>query len=162
MPDQVVHLQQLHGQTRKTSLLSFPPKTRLHGVRGVPSPTRCSRHLHRLVLRLIVGLVTSSLLKARRHLLPRKTSDPYYPTSCILLIDTIYSHSNFTPLDKIEAVFEQIADDMLHDKTSLSVLIKTRGKASRPGDTSTVVKEQRIAFPGKTAQEAWRFCRLQT
>lgn len=62
-------------------------------------------------------------------------------------------------IQRIESVFEEIADSLLSEKDRLSITLKTRPKEStHPLVTSNrVVKERRICFPGKTAEEAWRF-----
>lgn len=62
-------------------------------------------------------------------------------------------------IDKIEEVFEQIADAMLNDKNEFSITLKTRRRAAsknqqRDGDED---RTKRLCFPGKTANEAWRF-----
>ncbi|KAK5137789.1 hypothetical protein LTR08_007361 [Meristemomyces frigidus] len=67
---------------------------------------------------------------------------------------------------KIERVFEQIADAMLSEEDEISVTLKRRTKpttasgnqpgrtvSNKPGDT----RLRRICYPGKSAEEAWRF-----
>ncbi len=68
-----------------------------------------------------------------------------------------------SPLGKIEAVFEQIADDMLGHagQISISLDVRPRIPPTRGGavaDATTLDrKTRRLGFPGKTAEEAWRF-----
>lgn len=60
---------------------------------------------------------------------------------------------NSSVINKIEAVFEQMADDMLNERGELSILLETR--RTRPQAVSS--RDRKISFPGKTAGEAWRF-----
>lgn len=62
-------------------------------------------------------------------------------------------------VQRIESVFEEIADSLLSEKDRLSITLKTRPKESTHQlvTSNRVVKERRICFPGKTAEEAWRF-----
>lgn len=58
--------------------------------------------------------------------------------------------------DKIEDVFEQIADAMLNDKKEISITLKTRRRV--PTDKQSDEDLTRtLSFPGKTENEAWRF-----
>ncbi|TKA50128.1 hypothetical protein B0A55_13026, partial [Friedmanniomyces simplex] len=65
-------------------------------------------------------------------------------------------------LGKIEAVFEQIADDMLDGEREIGLSLDirprllTKGRHSN-GDIPPERKTRRLGFPGKTAEEAWRF-----
>lgn len=61
-------------------------------------------------------------------------------------------------IDKIEEVFEQIADAMLNEKNEFSITLKTRRRASRNQRRDRDEDyTKRLCFPGKTANEAWRF-----
>jgi len=65
-------------------------------------------------------------------------------------------------LDRIEAVFEQIADEMLSRKAEIGLSLHIRprqvpqtGTSNTPAPAERKIK--RVCFPGKTAEEAWRF-----
>lgn len=66
-------------------------------------------------------------------------------------------------IDKIEAVLEEIVDAMLNDKLEIGITLKCRPRAgatghhTKPQDQSEMTT-RRFCFPGKTADEAWRFC----
>ncbi|UJO19527.1 uncharacterized protein CLAFUR5_06652 [Fulvia fulva] len=66
---------------------------------------------------------------------------------------------NAHAIAKIEAVFELMADAMLNDKNELSVTLKVRNSKAKNQHTSPDIDDRtkRICFPGKTADEAWRF-----
>ncbi|KAK0276725.1 endodeoxyribonuclease [Friedmanniomyces endolithicus] len=76
---------------------------------------------------------------------------------------TTSTTSPVSPLGKIEAVFEQIADDMLGHagQISISLDVRPRIPPSRGGEVADAItldrKTRRLGFPGKTAEEAWRF-----
>lgn len=67
--------------------------------------------------------------------------------------------------EKIEEVFNQIEHALLHEKNELVIELKSRVHRTTKSSTATgstsitdiVAKSRRICFPGKTAQEAWRF-----
>ncbi|KAK4501379.1 hypothetical protein PRZ48_007188 [Zasmidium cellare] len=61
---------------------------------------------------------------------------------------------------KIEACFEQIVDDLLNEKDEVSITLKTRKRTGSARDGQSTTPERRICFPGKTAEEAWRFCKF--
>ncbi|CZT21575.1 uncharacterized protein RCC_07439 [Ramularia collo-cygni] len=66
------------------------------------------------------------------------------------------THPNADVIDRIENVFEQIADAMLNERKQISITLKTRLRAStdiRPDED----RMKRLSFPGKSADEAWRF-----
>ena len=60
---------------------------------------------------------------------------------------------------KIERVFEVMADAMLNDKPELCITLKVRNSKAKDQQTSSEGdgRTKRICFPGKTADEAWRF-----
>ena len=68
-------------------------------------------------------------------------------------------------IEKIEAVFEDIADALLNENSQLSITLKIRPKPRNGPRSSTddqnatddAAKRKQICFPGKTAEEAWRF-----
>lgn len=71
-----------------------------------------------------------------------------------------------TALDQIEEVFEGIADALRNERHELSITLKIRASKANAGNTVTVdsvsgptviTRANRICFPGKTAEEAWRF-----
>ena len=78
------------------------------------------------------------------------------------------STSSPTVIDKIEAVFEEIAKALLRESNELAITIRTRmrpkARASTftPGGDASIetVKTRRICFPGKTAEKAWRFSKV--
>ena len=67
--------------------------------------------------------------------------------------------------EKIEEVFHQIEDALLHEKNELVIELKSRVHRTTKSSSVTglssipdvVAKPRRVCFPGKTAQEAWRF-----
>ncbi|KAM3417319.1 hypothetical protein BST61_g5571 [Cercospora zeina] len=72
------------------------------------------------------------------------------------------AYPNAAVIDKIEAVFEEIADAMLHDKLEMGITLRTRPRTSLTANSQTGSSERgaptrRLCFPGKTADEAWRF-----
>lgn len=58
-------------------------------------------------------------------------------------------------IDKIEDVFEQMTDAMLNEKSEISITLKTRRRVAT--DEPREDRTKRLTFPGKTANEAWRF-----
>lgn len=70
--------------------------------------------------------------------------------------------STSSVLDRIEAVITRITDDMLNDKREIGLSLNMRSKQISHTDntmhsTKPGVKQRRYSFPGKTAEEAWRF-----
>lgn len=59
-------------------------------------------------------------------------------------------------IDKIENIFEQIADAMLSEKNEISITLKTRRRVLSD-IRSDEDRTKRLSFPGKSANEAWRF-----
>ena len=67
--------------------------------------------------------------------------------------------------EKIEEVFRQIEDALVHEKNELVIELKYRvhritksGSAAGLSPIADMVsRTRRVRFPGKTAQEAWRF-----
>ncbi|KAK5733773.1 Signal recognition particle [Elasticomyces elasticus] len=67
-----------------------------------------------------------------------------------------------SPLEKITAVFEQIAEEMVEREPEIAITLNVRPRIAPQTITSDAtaspdVKVRRICFPGKTAEEAWRF-----
>jgi meiotic recombination protein SPO11 len=59
---------------------------------------------------------------------------------------------------RIEAVFETVADALLNERADVTIsLTSPSGNESR--DTSVRTPKAVFTFPGKTANDAWRFCR---
>ncbi|PPJ51901.1 hypothetical protein CBER1_08792 [Cercospora berteroae] len=72
------------------------------------------------------------------------------------------AYPNAAVIDKIEAVFEEIADAMLHDKLEIGITLKTRPRTAllprfNTSSNGDAAPTRRLCFPGKTADEAWRF-----
>ena len=73
--------------------------------------------------------------------------------------------SSMSVINKIEAIFEEIADALLQEKNELTVTLLRRTQPQNVSATSPVeltnpsqsVVSKRIRFPGRTAEEAWRF-----
>jgi len=61
-------------------------------------------------------------------------------------------------ITQIEAVFETIADALLNERADISISL-TSFSPSISRDTSARVPKAVFSFPGKTANDAWRFCR---
>ncbi len=73
-----------------------------------------------------------------------------------------------SPLGQIEAVFEQIADDMIGHTRQIGISLDVRPRVP-PTRSSTVAdaitldrKTRRLGFPGETAEEAWRFSKASS
>ncbi|KAK5728580.1 endodeoxyribonuclease [Elasticomyces elasticus] len=69
---------------------------------------------------------------------------------------------SMSPLEKITVVFEQIADEMVEREPEIAITLNVRPRIAPQIISSDVtarpdVKVRRICFPGKTAEEAWRF-----
>jgi len=64
-----------------------------------------------------------------------------------------------TVIDRIERAFERIADDMLSKQDEIGLTLNVRSRAVTVGGSAedSVVKTRRICFPGRSAEEAWRF-----
>jgi len=68
-------------------------------------------------------------------------------------------------IDAIEAVFEKIIDSLTDNDSKLTILLKRRDPSAflrraptTDADTDAdIVIENKITFPGRTPQEAWRF-----
>ena len=73
--------------------------------------------------------------------------------------------TSLTVIEKIEGVFEGVADALLAEQDELAITLKTRTTTGArvfsfalPRDSSSgAVKIKQIRFPGKSAEEAWRF-----
>lgn len=95
----------------------------------------------------------------------------YAPHCCAYKLQaSLTSCGRNTVLEKIEEVFERIADALLDEKDDLAITLKTRVSRANVPTTSTsnsilgpvTTKSRRICFPGKTAEEAWRFSKMVT
>lgn len=64
-------------------------------------------------------------------------------------------------IDKIEEVFEQMADAMLNEKKDIRITLKTRRQVSTDEQRDENCTK-RLSFPGKNEDEAWRFCELMS
>lgn len=69
-----------------------------------------------------------------------------------------------TAIDLIEKVLESIVDGLLNDKNEIGITLKSRRQISRRKSPSNVqmaneseTPTRRLCFPGKTADDAWRF-----
>ncbi|WPH03730.1 meiosis-specific topoisomerase Spo11/meiotic recombination protein spo11 [Acrodontium crateriforme] len=59
---------------------------------------------------------------------------------------------------KIEAIFDEMLDALLHKQDQLSLTLKVRRRQrAQQHSTANEVREKQITFPGKTPEEAWRF-----
>jgi hypothetical protein len=56
-------------------------------------------------------------------------------------------------IDQIEAVLETIVDSLLHDDPEISITLRSRTRSRTQGRPTTC-----LSFPGRTSEEAWRFC----
>lgn len=85
------------------------------------------------------------------------------PSRLVLMSSAAESRSGV--IDKIEDVFEQIADAMLNEQDEIGLTLKARTKATtgalqHPHEVPVHrrdTKIRRVCFPGKSAKEAWRF-----
>lgn len=59
---------------------------------------------------------------------------------------------------QIEAVFETIADTLLNERASIAISL-TSASSNGSRDTSVRTPKAVYNFPGKTPNDAWRFCR---
>jgi meiotic recombination protein SPO11 len=59
---------------------------------------------------------------------------------------------------QIEAVFETVADALLNERADVTILL-TSASGNESRDTSVRTPKAVFTFPGKTAYDAWRFCR---
>lgn len=58
---------------------------------------------------------------------------------------------------RIEAVFETVADALLNERADITISL-TSESSDTLQDTFVRVRKAVFSFPGKTANEAWRFC----
>jgi meiotic recombination protein SPO11 len=61
-------------------------------------------------------------------------------------------------ITQIEAVFETVADALLNERADVTISL-TSPSSNEPRDTSVRTPKAVFIFPGKTANDAWRFCR---
>jgi hypothetical protein len=59
---------------------------------------------------------------------------------------------------QIEAVFETVADALLNERADVTISL-TSSSSNELRDTSVRTPKAVFTFPGKTANDAWRFCR---
>ena len=68
-------------------------------------------------------------------------------------------------IETIEKIFQSIADTLAEGQNEISVTLRTRPRSraqlsrstSQQSDPAEGPRLRRLAFPGKTADEAWRF-----
>lgn len=75
------------------------------------------------------------------------------PTAASVVEDETKNANRQSMADKLEAIFERMADEMLHERGSISVMLKRRASTANGEDA----RVQSITFPGKNPEEAWRF-----
>ena len=88
----------------------------------------------------------------------RQTSVGRLDSSPVKLPMFLTKRPRLNVLEKIEAVFEGIADALINETEGLAIELRVR--ATQPAKTRSYEdedKKRRIRFPGKTAEEAWRF-----
>ena len=88
----------------------------------------------------------------------RQTSVGRLGPSPVKLPTFLTKRPRLNVLEKIEAVFEGIADALINETEGVAIELKVR--ATQPVKTRSFEdedKNRRIRFPGKTAEEAWRF-----
>lgn len=61
-------------------------------------------------------------------------------------------------ITQIEAVFETVADALLNERADVTISL-TSISSNEPRDISVKTPKAVFTFPGKTANDAWRFCR---
>ncbi|RMY93861.1 hypothetical protein D0864_05620 [Hortaea werneckii] len=61
---------------------------------------------------------------------------------------------HFTVIQCIEHIFQQIRDALHHESDDIGLTLKVRTSTD---DISRNAKTRRLSFPGRTAEEAWRF-----
>jgi hypothetical protein len=61
-------------------------------------------------------------------------------------------------ITQIEAVFETVADALLNERADVTISL-TSSSSNGSRDTSVRTPKSAFNFPGKTANDAWRFCR---
>lgn len=64
---------------------------------------------------------------------------------------------------KIESIFQNIADALSNDSTEVFVLLKRRPTivlSTTVQQATAGLPDRKICFPGRTAQEAWRFSQI--
>ena len=66
---------------------------------------------------------------------------------------------HFTVIQCIEHLFQQIRDALHHEGDDIGLTLKVRTSTD---DISHHAKTRRLSFPGRTAEEAWRFGEIST
>jgi meiotic recombination protein SPO11 len=61
-------------------------------------------------------------------------------------------------ITQIEAVFETVADALLNERADVTISL-TSPSSNESRDASVRTPKAVFTFPGKTANDAWRFCR---
>jgi meiotic recombination protein SPO11 len=61
-------------------------------------------------------------------------------------------------ITQIEAVFETVADALLNERADVTISLISIS-SNEPRDSSVKTPKSVFTFPGKTANDAWRFCR---
>jgi meiotic recombination protein SPO11 len=60
-------------------------------------------------------------------------------------------------ITQIEAVFETVADALLNERADVTISLNSLS-STETRDTSVKTPKAVFTFPGKTANDAWRFC----
>ncbi|RMX87424.1 hypothetical protein D0869_02363 [Hortaea werneckii] len=66
---------------------------------------------------------------------------------------------HITVLQRIERIFQEICDSLHHESDDVGLTLKVRTSTD---DISRNAKTRRLSFPGRTAEEAWRFGEIST
>ena len=60
-------------------------------------------------------------------------------------------------ITRIEAVFETVADALLNERADITISLSSKSSDTLQ-DRSVRARTAIFTFPGKTANDAWRFC----
>lgn len=83
--------------------------------------------------------------------LPAAQASPYAPEA------SRQGQRHTTVLERVEHVFRTICDSLHHESDDIGLTLKVR-----PSTDDLSRKTRRLSFPGKTAEEAWRFGEIST
>lgn len=83
-----------------------------------------------------------------------------YNQGVLISVDSQLSRPNKhqSVITQIEAVFETVADALLNERADVTISL-TSSSSNESRDTSVRTPKALFKFPGKTANDAWRFCR---